>query len=163
MNQVDRILEQWGRVRPDLDVTPMGLTGRLKRIARILDREMEPVFAQHGLNLASFDVLATLLRSGEPFQLSPSELMENTMVTSGTMTNRIDQLVKGGLVDRVPNPDDGRSVHIALTNNGRRVIDRAIEDHVENLHRLTAGVDENAFAELDRLLGQYLAALETDD
>ena len=79
------------------------------------------------------------------------------------MTNRIDQLVKGGLVDRVPNPDDGRSVHIALTNNGRRVIDRAIEDHVENLHRLTAGVDENAFAELDRLLGQYLAALETDD
>lgn len=163
MNQVDRILEQWGRVRPDLDVTPMGLTGRLKRIARILDREMEPVFAQHGLNLASFDVLATLLRSGEPFQLSPSELMENTMVTSGTMTNRIDQLVKGGLVERVPNPDDGRSVHIALTNNGRRVIDRAIEDHVENLHRLTAGVDENAFAELDRLLGQYLAALETDD
>jgi len=163
MNQVDRILEQWGRVRPDLDVTPMGLTGRLKRIARILDREMEPVFAQHGLNLASFDVLATLLRSGEPFQLSPGELMKNTMVTSGTMTNRIDQLVKGGLVERVPNPDDGRSVHIALTNNGRRVIDRAIEDHVENLHRLTAGVDENAFAELDRLLGQYLAALETDD
>ena len=163
MNQVDRILEQWGRVRPDLDVTPMGLTGRLKRIARILDREMEPVFAQHGLNLASFDVLATLLRSGEPFQLSPGELMKNTMVTSGTMTNRIDQLVKGGLVERVPNPDDGRSVHIALTKNGRRVIDRAIEDHVENLHRLTAGVDENAFAELDRLLGQYLAALETDD
>jgi len=163
MNQVDRILEQWGRVRPDLDVTPMGMTGRLKRIARILDREMEPVFAQHGLNLASFDVLATLLRSGEPFQLSPGELMKNTMVTSGTMTNRIDQLVKGGLVERVPNPDDGRSVHIALTNNGRRVIDRAIEDHVENLHRLTAGVDENAFAELDRLLGQYLAALETDD
>jgi len=163
MNQVDRILEQWGRVRPDLDVTPMGLTGRLKRIARILDREMEPVFAQHGLNLASFDVLATLLRSGEPFQLSPGELMKNTMVTSGTMTNRIDQLVKGGLVERVPNPDDGRSVHIALTKNGRRVIDRAIEDHVQNLHRLTAGVDENAFAELDRLLGQYLAALETDD
>ena len=163
MNQVDRILEQWGRVRPDLDVTPMGMTGRLKRIARILDREMEPVFAQHGLNLASFDVLATLLRSGEPFQLSPGELMKNTMVTSGTMTNRIDQLVKGGLVERVPNPDDGRSVHIALTNNGRRVIDRAIEDHVQNLHRLTAGVDENAFAELDRLLGQYLAALETDD
>lgn len=161
MNQVDRILEQWGRVRPDLDVTPMGLTGRLKRIARILEREMEPVFAAHGLNLASFDVLATLLRSGEPFRLSPGELIENSMVTSGTMTNRIDQLVKGGLVERVPNPEDGRSVHIALTKKGRRVIDHAIEDHVENLHRLTTGIDENAFARLDRLLQQYLNALES--
>ncbi|MFG0314495.1 MAG: MarR family winged helix-turn-helix transcriptional regulator [Phycisphaerales bacterium] len=163
MNHVDRILEQWGRARPDLDVKPMGLTGRLKRIARILEREMEPVFAAHGLNLASFDVLATLLRSGEPYQLSPGELIENTMVTSGTMTNRIDQLVKGGLVERVPNPDDGRSVHIALTKKGKRVIDRAIEDHVQNLHRLAGGLDENAFARLDRLLDQYLGVLETDD
>ena len=160
MNQVDRILEQWGRVRPDLDVTPMGLTGRLKRIARILDREMEPVFAEHGLNLASFDVLATLLRSGEPFQLSPGELIENTMVTSGTMTNRIDQLVKAGLVERVPNPEDGRSVHIALTKKGRRVIDRAIEDHVQNLHRLTEGIGDTEFKRLDRLLQGYLDALE---
>lgn len=162
MNQVDRILEQWGRVRPDLDVTPMGLTGRLKRIARILEREMEPVFGAHGLNLASFDVLATLLRSGEPYRLSPGELIENTMVTSGTMTNRIDQLVKGGLVERVPNPDDGRSVHIALTKQGKRVIDRAIEDHVRNLHRLTSGLSDNAFARLDRSLGQYLDLLEND-
>tara|TARA_A100000171_G_scaffold48797_1_gene56783 strand:+ start:2417 stop:2908 length:492 start_codon:yes stop_codon:yes gene_type:complete len=163
MNHVDRILEQWGRVRPDLDVTPMGLTGRLKRISRILEREMESVFADHGLNLASFDVLATLLRSGEPFQLSPGELIANSMVTSGTMTNRIDQLVKGGLVERVPNPDDGRSVHIALTKKGKRVIDRAIEDHVENLHRLTGGLSENAFSKLDRLLDQYLDTLERGD
>ncbi|MEZ6165176.1 MAG: MarR family transcriptional regulator [Phycisphaerales bacterium] len=162
MNQVDRILEQWGRVRPDLDVTPMGLTGRLKRIARILEREMELVFAVHGLNLASFDVLATLLRSGEPFRLSPGELIENTMVTSGTMTNRIDQLVKGGLVERVPNPEDGRSVLIALTKQGRRVIDRAIEDHVQNLHRLTSGLSDSAFARLDRSLVQYLEVLEND-
>lgn len=162
MNQVDRILEQWGRVRSDLDVTPMGLTGRLKRIARILEREMEPVFAAHGLNLASFDVLATLLRSGEPFMLSPGELIENSMVTSGTMTNRIDQLVKAGLVERVPNPDDGRSVLIALTKQGRRVIDRAIEDHVQNLHRLTSGLSDSAFTRLDRSLGQYLDLLEND-
>lgn len=160
MNQVDRILEQWGRVRPDLDVTPMGLTGRLKRIARILEREMEPVFGAHGLNLASFDVLATLLRSGEPYRLSPGELIENSMVTSGTMTNRIDQLVKGGLVERVPNPDDGRSVLIALTKQGKRVIDRAIEDHVQNLHRLTSELSDSAFSRLDRSLGQYLEVLE---
>lgn len=163
MDHIDRILEQWGRVRPDLDVTPMGITGRLKRLARVLEREMEAVFAEHGLNMASFDVLATLLRSGEPHQLSPGALIENTMVTSGTMTNRIDQLVKSGFVDRVPNPSDGRSVHIALTKKGKRVIDRAIEDHVENLHRLTAGLKENEFARLDRLLEQYLRSLESAD
>jgi len=163
MNQVDRILEQWGRVRPDLDVTPMGLTGRLKRIARIIEREMEPVFAKHGLNLASFDVLATLLRSGDPYRLSPGELIENTMVTSGTMTNRIDQLVKGGLVERVPNPDDGRSVGIALTKKGKRVIDHAIEDHVENLHRLTEPLSDSESERLDRLLDRYLGLLEKSE
>ena len=163
MSHVNLILEQWGRVRPDLDVTPMGLTGRLKRIARIIEREMEPVFAKHGLNLASFDVLATLLRSGEPYRLSPGELIANSMVTSGTMTNRIDQLVKAELVERIKNPEDGRSVHIALTTRGKGVIDRAIEDHVQNLHRLTSGLDEPVFAELDRLLEQYLGELESDD
>lgn len=163
MSHVDLILEQWGRVRPDLDVTPMGLTGRLKRIARIIEREMEPVFAKHGLNLASFDVLATLLRSGEPYRLSPGELIENTMVTSGTMTNRIDQLVKGGLVERVPNPDDGRSVGIALTKKGKRVIDHAIEDHVENLHRLTEPLSDSESERLDRLLDRYLGLLEKSE
>lgn len=161
MNHVDLILEQWGRVRSDLDVTPMGLTGRLKRIARIIEREMESVFAAHGLTLSSFDVLATLLRSGEPYRLSPGQLIENSMVTSGTMTNRIDQLVKVGLVKRIKNPEDGRSVHIALTERGKRVIDRAIEDHVQNLHRLTSVLDDVAFTRLDQLLREYLDVLET--
>ncbi len=160
MGHVDQILEQWGRERPDLDVTSMGLTGRLKRIARIIQGEMEPVFAAHGLNLASFDVLATLRRSGEPYALSPGDLMANTMVTSGTMTNRIDQLVKAGLVERIQNPNDGRSVLVGLTRQGRKVIDAAVADHVENLDRLTGGLSKSEFQRLNRLLDAYLSCLE---
>lgn len=163
MGHIERILEQWGRERSDLDVTSMGLTGRLKRIARILQGEMEPVFAAHGLNLASFDVLATLRRSGDPYTLSPGELIESTMVTSGTMTNRIDQLVKRGLVERIANPDDGRSVLIHLTDKGFRLIDDAATEHVANLDRLTSRLNEREFRSLDRLLQRFLETLESDN
>lgn len=160
MGHIGMILEQWGRERPDLDVTSMGLTGRLKRIARIIQAEMEPVFAAHGLNLASFDVLATLRRAGDPYALSPKDLIANTMVTSGTMTNRIDQLVKAGLVERVRNPNDGRSVIVGLTRRGRKVIDAAVVDHVANLDRLTGGLSRGEFQRLNRLLDTYLGHLD---
>ena len=163
MSHVERILEQWGRERPDLDVTSMGLAGRLKRIARILQGEMEPVFAAHGLNLASFDVLATLRRSGDPFALSPGELIENTMVTSGTMTHRVDQLVKRGLVERIANPEDGRSVLIHLTDKGFGLIDDAATEHVANLDRLTSTLNESEFRRLDRMLQRFLETLESDN
>ena len=155
------VLDQWRRERPDLDVGPMGLTGRLKRIGRHLEREMEKVFAAHGLNLAGFDVLATLRRSGAPYHLSPGDLMANTMVTSGTMTHRVDQLVRAGLVKRIKNPDDGRSVLIVLTGRGMKVIDAALTDHVANLARLTSGLTESEAKRLDRLLDRYLATLES--
>jgi len=161
MIQVDAILEQWGRERPDLDVGPMGLTGRLNRIARHLEREMEKSFAVHGLNLASFDVLATLRRSGSPYRLSPGDLMANTMVTSGTMTNRVDRLVLAGHVERIKNPNDGRSVLIRLTDMGLKVIDAAVTDHVDNLARLTGGLTESQAKRLDRLLDQFLVILES--
>lgn len=161
MIQVDTILEQWRRERPDLKVGPMGLTGRLKRIGRHLEREMEKVFAAHDLNLSSFDVLATLRRSGAPYRLSPGDLMANTMVTSGTMTHRVDQLVRAGHVERIRNPQDGRSVLIALTDRGLKVIDAAVTDHVANLARLTSGLTESEAKRLDRLLDRYLAALES--
>lgn len=157
------ILEQWRRERPDLDVTSMGLTGRLKQIGRHLSREMESVFAQHGLNLASFDVLATLRRAEPPHRLSPGELIANTMVTSGTMTNRVDQLVKAGLARRMPNPEDGRGFLIALTKRGVKIIDAAVTDHVANLDRLTSGLTDSEFKRLDRLLAQYLQTLEALD
>lgn len=162
MSHIDTILEQWKRERPDLDVAPMGLTSRLARIARHLNRSLEQVFAEHGLNLANFDVLATLRRAGPPYQLSPGDLISNTMVTSGTMTNRIDQLVKAGYVERVQHPDDGRSVLVALTAKGLDKIDKAVTDHVTNLQHLTGGLSESEFKRLDRLLKRYLERIESE-
>jgi len=163
MDHVDGILEQWSRERPDLDVEPMGLIGRVKRLAGQLLGEMETTFAEHGLNHASFDVLATLRRAGSPYRLSPGELIASTMVTSGTMTNRIDQLVKTGLVERIRNPDDGRSVLVALTDAGFQLIDPAVTDHVATQHRLTEGLSPREFTQLNRLLSKYVQALEMSD
>ena len=160
MDHVDNALEQWSRERPELDVGPMGLIARVKRLSQHLVREMEKTFSAHGLNLASFDVLATLRRSGAPYRLSPSELMANTMVTSGTMTNRIDQLVKAGHVERISNPDDGRSVLIGLTHQGFVVIDAAVTDHVDTQVLLTESLSTSEFQRLNRLLRTFLASLE---
>lgn len=163
MSHVDAVLEQWNHEKPDLDVSSMGLTGRLKRIGHLLEREMEKVFNEHGLTLANFDVLATLRRSGSPYRLSPGELLQKTMVTSGTMTHRVDQLVNARLVQRVQNPDDGRSVLIELTRSGLKLIDSAVIHHVANLDRLTGSLNESEFLRLDRLLEKYLSNLEAID
>lgn len=162
MGHVDVILEQWKQQRPDLDLSAMGLTSRLSRIARHLNQAVERTFAEHGLNLANFDVLATLRRAGPPYRLSPAELIANTLVTSGTMTNRIDQLVKVGYVERIQNPDDGRSILVALTPLGLRKIDAAVSDHVANLQRLSGGLNDNEFKRLDRLLTRYLDILDSN-
>ena len=117
-DHVDRILAQWRRERPELDVEPMGIFGRLKRLTTHIGREVDALLLKHGLSSSSFDVRATLRRSGAPYRLSPGELLGMTMVSSGTMTNRIDQLEKAGLVERLFNPEDRRSVLIALTEKG---------------------------------------------
>jgi DNA-binding MarR family transcriptional regulator len=148
---VDRILAQWQHERPDLDVTPMGLLGRLARLRDHLSRDIETVLQSHGLNSSSFDVLATLRRAGSPYQLPPSDLLATMMVTSGTMTNRIDQLEKQGLVQRLPNPQDRRSL----------LIDKAVTDHVANQHRLASVLTPDQQAALDDLLRQFLAEFET--
>ena len=145
MSHVDAVLEQWNHEKPDLDVSSMGLTGRLKRIGHLLEREMEKVFNEHGLTLANFDVLATLRRSGSPYRLSPGELLQKTMVTSGTMTHRGDQLVN------------------ELTRSGLKLIDSAVIHHVANLDRLTGSLNESEFLRLDRLLEKYLSTLEAID
>ncbi len=160
MDPVDKILAQWNRERPDLDVAPMGLIGRLKRISQHLSREMDKTFAAHGLNHASFDVLATLRRSGSPYSLSPGDLLATMMVTSGTMTNRIDQLEKGGLVERLRHPEDGRSVVISLTDKGFATIDAAVREHVETQARLVSGLSERESKSLNLLLARFLENLE---
>lgn len=157
---VDQILTQWSRERPDLDVSPMGLIGRLGRLRAHISRAHEAVFQRHGLNSASFDLLATLRRSGPPFRLSPSELLETMMITSGTMTNRIDQLEKQGLVERLPHPEDRRALLVALTEKGRAVIDAAVTDHVANQHRLIETLTAEDRTALDGLLRRFLTAFE---
>ena len=160
MDHVDHILAQWRSERPDLDVAPMGLLGRLHRLSTHLGREVEAVLLKHGLSSSAFDVLATLRRAGSPYRLSPGDLLAMTMVSSGTMTNRIDQLEKAGLVERINNPEDRRSVLIALTDKGFAVVDEAVTAHVANQHRLIAAVSEDDRREFNRLLKVFLADLE---
>ncbi|MBB4183624.1 DNA-binding MarR family transcriptional regulator [Sinorhizobium terangae] len=159
-DHVDRILAQWRRERPELDVQAMGLLGRLGRLRAHIARQQEAVFAEYELTSASFDVLATLRRSGPPFQLSPGELLAATMVTSGTMTNRIDQLEKAGLVERLDNPEDRRGVIIALTPEGKKRIDAAVTAHVANQQRLVASLDPEERKALDAMLRKFLATFE---
>ncbi|MEL0169855.1 MAG: MarR family transcriptional regulator [Pseudomonadaceae bacterium] len=160
MDHIDRILNQWRRERPDLDVSPMGTIGRIKLLNLLLMQSMEKTWSEFGLNGASFDVLATLLRSGTPYALSPGDLIASTMVTSGTMTNRIDQLVKLGLVERVKNPEDGRGFLISLTPEGHQLISNAVTAHVETQHALVAPLPPEQQAQLDSLLAQFLKALQ---
>lgn len=159
MDPVDIITAQWRSERPDLDVGPMGLIGRLMRIAAVLSREMAKTHAEFGLNLASFDVLATLLRSGAPYALSPNDLLATMMVTSGTMTNRIDQLEKAGLVIRAENPADKRSVLITLTPEGKALIDRAVTAHVATQARLVEGLSPSERDALNRALAGYMGVI----
>jgi DNA-binding MarR family transcriptional regulator len=163
MDHVDLILAQWHRERPDLDVEPMGILGRMARLIAHLVREKDKVFHKFDLNAAGFDVLATLRRSGPPFRLMPGELMAQTMVTSGTMTNRIDQLEKAGLVERLDHPEDRRAVLIGLTDAGFALIDAAVTAHVANQHRIVATLPAADRAELDRILKAFLGPFEKTD
>lgn len=161
MDRIDKILAQWRRERPDLDTTAMGLFGRMRNLTLHLSREMEKTFGRFGLNSANFDMLATLRRSGEPYTLSPSDLMDTMMVSSGTMTNRIDQLEKAGLVARSQNPNDGRSFLISLTPQGFKLIDAAVTAHVETQSRLASTLSQEDRMALDSLLRNYLASFES--
>ena len=139
-DHVGRILEQWHRERPDLDVSPLGVVGRLHRLADTLNVELRALFAEAGLSDGDFDVLASLRRAGEPFALTPTELAATTMVTSGAVTKRVDRLEAQGWVTRTVSADDGRSRTIALTSAGRALIDDLFPKHVENERRLLAGL-----------------------
>jgi len=160
MDDVDKILAQWKTERPDLNNQSMGLIGRLQRLSHHLVRDMEMTFNEFGLNLSNFDVLATLRRSGPPYQLSPGELLSTMMIASGTLTNRIDQLAKSGYIKRIQNPDDGRSVFIALTNKGFDTIDAAVTAHVATQIRLTSALSPKEMHDLDHLLKNFLKNFE---
>lgn len=138
LDHVGRIMAQWARERPDLDVSPQGLVGRLHRLAATLDDELRPVFAAAGLSDGEFDVLAALRRSGAPYELTPGELAATTMITSGAVTKRVDRLEREGYAMRVAAADDRRSRPVRLTERGRELADRLFEEHMANEHRLVA-------------------------
>lgn len=157
---VDEILAQWQRERPDLDASPMGIVGRLARLSKHLSRAVQATFAEFDLRPGEFDVLATLRRSGAPYQLSPTELFNTMMVSSGTMTHRVDRLEQAGLVERIPDPSDRRGTLIHLTTKGFDLIERAVEAHVDNMQRLLGALDGADQKALSALLRQLLLSLE---
>jgi DNA-binding MarR family transcriptional regulator len=158
-DEVDRIVAAWRRERPDLDVGPLQVLSRVTRLARHLDRARGAAFAAHGLEVWEFDVLAALRRSGPPYEVSPGQLTAETLVTSGTMTNRIDRLEARSLVRRGPDPADGRGVLVRLTDSGREVVDTALEDLLSRERALLAALapDEAAAlaAQLRRLVAPF--------
>jgi DNA-binding MarR family transcriptional regulator len=157
---VDRITSQWRQERPDLDPTPMGVIGRVSRIAALVQRELDRVFGQHGLAGGDFDVLATLRRAGSPYRLTPGALSRSTMVTTGGMTKRLDRLEAMGVIRREPDPHDRRGKLIALTDSGRTLIDTVVEAHLRNEERLLASLSPAKRGQLVRLLRELLLTLE---
>jgi len=158
-DRIDRILAQWNRERPDLDTRAMGLVGRIQRAAGALRPRLDDTHGLSGLAGESFDVLASLRRSGRPYQLSPTQLYREMMLTSGAMTNRIDRLEDAGLVSRRPDPQDRRGTLVRLTAKGKALIDAATTEHVANEERLLAALSAREQLQLGELLRKLLLSL----
>ncbi|QAV71282.1 MarR family transcriptional regulator [Salinibacterium sp. UTAS2018] len=131
-DEVDRIVEAWSRERPDLDFAPLHVLSRVGRLAKHLERARRSAFAVAGVEPWEFDVLSALRKAGAPYQLSPTALVQQTMVSSGTMTNRIDRMVARKLVERRTDPNDGRGVIVMMTASGRERVDEAITSLVHD-------------------------------
>lgn len=164
MDWVAKVRAQWERERPDLDLLPMEVIGRLNGAALLIGRDrLAPLFAEYGLQRGEFDVIATLRRAGKPYRLTPTALYESLMLSSGGMTARLDRLEKAGLVERRPNPDDRRGTLVGLTRKGLALIDKLVVLHVENERRILACLTQAEQKELNRLLAKLLAALGAAD
>jgi DNA-binding MarR family transcriptional regulator len=162
-DQVQTILDQWARERPDLDVSPMAVLGRLSRVAHLVHARQEETFARHGLDAASFDVLATLRRSGKPYRLTPTDIQRSEMVTSSAIAQRLNRLERSGLVVRSRNSEDARATDVTLTEEGRSLIDRALPDHVDTEHALLRGLTSAQRTQLSVILTQLYASVGEQD
>lgn len=160
-DDVDRIVASWQRERPDLDVSPLHVLSRITRLARRLDLARGAAFAAHGLESWEFDVLSALRRAGAPYELSPGQLINETLVTSGTMTNRVHRLEHRGLVRRSPDPVDRRGVIVTLTAAGRQLADSALADLLEHEQTLLAQLADHERTGLADLLRRLSAPMET--
>lgn len=161
-DHVERLLEQWRRERPDVDVTALGLVGRLFRVTQLADRALEEGLATHDLQPGWFDVLAALRRAGGPYELSPGRLMRALMLSSAGMTKRLDRMAAAGLVERRPDPGDRRGVLVRLRPRGKELVDETLGPHVEREERLLAALSSAERRTLDVLLRKILAELEPD-
>jgi len=159
-DEVDELVACWQAERPDLDVEPLQVLSRVSRLAKHLDRARRAAFAAHGLEQWEFDVLSALRRQGQPYRLSPGALLRATLVTSGTMTNRIDRLASTGLVSRHPDPQDKRGVLVVLTDRGRAVADAALADLLLSERELLTGLDDAQRSQLAGLLRILLAPFD---
>jgi DNA-binding MarR family transcriptional regulator len=158
-DEVDRLVEAWHRERADLDLAPVEVFSRISRLARLLDRARRRAFTAHRIEPWEFDVLAALRRAGAPYQLSPGRLLHETLVTSGTMTNRVDRLAGRGLVDRLPDPGDRRGVLVRLTAEGRSTVDAAFEELLSHERDLLAALPADDRATLATLLKVLMTPL----
>ncbi len=160
-DEVDRLVAAWKRERPDLDFSPLEVLSRITRIARHLDIARRNAFAD--LDTWGFDVLAALRRAGDPYQLSPGQLMQETMVTSGTMTNRLDRLEELGLITRKADPNDGRGSLVKLTKSGMRAVDAAMEDLLTREREFLKSLSKAERAQLAAVLSELAAPFDEQD
>ncbi len=156
-DEVDELVEAWARERSDLDLAPVEVFSRITRLARHVDRVRRDAFSAFGVEPWEFDVLAALRRAGAPYELSPGRLLKETLVTSGTMTNRVDRLTARGLVERYPDPDDRRGVLVRLTPEGKRAVDGAFAALVDAERELLGDLSVRDRARLASLLRPLLA------
>ena len=162
-DEVDDLIAAWRQQRPDLDVAPLQVLSRVSRLARHLDIARRGAFAAHGLESWEFDVLSALRRAGPPFQLTPGALLRATLVTSGTMTNRIDRLASADLVYREPDPSDRRGVLVTLSERGRSVVDAALTDLLDREQALLAALSDDQRPMLADLLRTLLVPFDAAD
>ncbi|MFS2029406.1 MarR family winged helix-turn-helix transcriptional regulator [Curtobacterium sp. CT11-45] len=158
-DEVDRIVAAWGRGRADLDFGPLEVLSRVDRLARHLDRARRAAFDASDVEPWEFDVLSALRRAGEPYELSPKTLLQQTLVSSGTMTNRVDRLAARGLVARRTDPKDGRGILVSLTADGRAAVDAAIADLLAAERAILAGVSDTEQDQLSGLLRRLILGL----
>ena len=161
-DEVDDLVAAWRAQRPDLDVEPLQVLSRISRLARHLDIARRGAFAEHGLESWEFDVLSALRRQGPPFQLTPGALLRATLVTSGTMTNRIDGLERKGLVRREPDPRDKRGVLVTLSDRGQEQVAAALDGLLRRERALLAGLDDGERRHLADLMRILLAPFDAE-
>lgn len=160
MDEIDRIVEQWNRERPDLDVSPTETLQRITRLSLLQGVSFARVFAPYGVSFGEYLVLAALRRAGPPYRMSPTQLFNSVILSSGAMTNRLDRLEAMGLVERQPDPTDRRGRLVALTNRGRELVDAAVVDHLANEQRLLESLDAGEREQLTGLLRKLLLSPE---